>query len=68
METYETMRQIADSWVLLAMTVFFVGVVLWAFFRPNAKAEADAAANIPFAEAPVPNRSGVAKENRNVDA
>ncbi len=28
METYEALRQFADSWVLLAMTLFFLGVVL----------------------------------------
>ena len=29
METYTFLRQLADSWVLLAMTLFFISVVLW---------------------------------------
>ena len=33
METYSFLRHLADSWVLLAMTLFFVGICVWAF-RP----------------------------------
>ncbi|MCB1452802.1 MAG: cbb3-type cytochrome c oxidase subunit 3 [Rhizobiaceae bacterium] len=44
---YHTMREFADSWVLLAMTVFFVGVVIFAF-RPGSKKNADDAAQIPL--------------------
>jgi len=49
METYTAMRQFADSWALLAMTLFFVGVVLFTF-RPGGKKSADDAASIPLKE------------------
>ncbi len=47
METYTAMRHFADSWGLLAMVLFFVGVVLFAF-RPGSRKHADAAAQIPL--------------------
>ncbi|WP_315918614.1 cbb3-type cytochrome c oxidase subunit 3 [Mesorhizobium sp. SP-1A] len=47
METYTMMRQFADSWGLLAMTLFFVGAVLFAF-RPGASSSAKEAARIPL--------------------
>lgn len=47
METYTLMRQFADSWGLLAMTVFFAIAALYAF-RPGGKRQADDAAQIPF--------------------
>lgn len=46
METYSFLRQLADSWVLLLLTLFFIGVVLFVF-RPGArKAQRDAAESI----------------------
>lgn len=46
METYSWLRTFADSWMLLALTLFFVGVVLWVF-RPAARdLQRDAAASI----------------------
>ena len=47
METYTFLRELADSWMLLAMFIFFVGVCLWVF-RPSAKAADAEAAGIPF--------------------
>lgn len=47
METYSWMRQFADSWMLLAMTFFFIGVVLWAF-RPGSRQTHRDTSNIPF--------------------
>ncbi len=47
METYTAMRQFADSWGLLAMTLVFLGVVLFAF-RPGGKSSAERASQIPF--------------------
>lgn len=44
---YHTMREFADSWGLLAMTLFFAGVVLFAF-RPGSRKKADEAASIPL--------------------
>ncbi|MGR3461280.1 MAG: cbb3-type cytochrome c oxidase subunit 3 [Roseovarius sp.] len=34
METYSLLRDFADSWMLLFLFSFFIGVVLWAF-RPG---------------------------------
>ncbi|MEO0403050.1 MAG: cbb3-type cytochrome c oxidase subunit 3 [Pseudomonadota bacterium] len=47
MDTYSFLRELADSWVLLAMVVFYVGACLWAF-RPGARRANDEAASIPF--------------------
>jgi cytochrome c oxidase cbb3-type subunit 4 len=47
METYSFLRELADSWVLLALTVFFVSVVVWVF-RPGAKAAHNEAASVIF--------------------
>lgn len=47
METYTAMREFADSWALAAMTLFFIGVVIFAF-RPGSKSKADQIARIPL--------------------
>ena len=47
METYTALRQFADSWALAAMTLFFIGVVIFAF-RPGSKKIADEIAEIPL--------------------
>ncbi len=47
METYSILREFADSWALLAMFLFFLGVVLFTF-RPGSKAVHEDAANIPL--------------------
>ncbi len=47
METYSLLREIADSWVLLAMFVFFVGAGVWAFW-PSQAANRQDASMIPF--------------------
>jgi cytochrome c oxidase cbb3-type subunit 4 len=47
METYTMLRQFADSWALVAMALFFVGVVLFAF-RPGSRDLANDAARIPL--------------------
>lgn len=47
MDTYSIFRQIADSWVLLAMFVFFGFTVFWAF-RPGSRAMHQDTADIPF--------------------
>lgn len=44
---YNEMRHFADSWALLALFVFFIGVVVFAF-RPGGRDQADRAARIPF--------------------
>ena len=46
MDLYSFLRQLADSWVLLALTLFFIGVVLFVF-RPGARrVQQDAATSI----------------------
>lgn len=47
MDKYSILREFADSWGLLAMVLFFLGVVLWTF-RPGSKAIHNDAANIPL--------------------
>lgn len=47
METYSLLRQIADSWMLLALFVFFVAVVIWVF-RPGSSRIYKNPSNIPF--------------------
>ncbi len=37
MDTYSLLREFADSWVLLALFAFFVGVFVWAW-RPGSRA------------------------------
>lgn len=46
---YHVLRTFADSWGLLAMALFFAGVVLWVM-RPQARADYEDAASIPFKE------------------
>ncbi len=57
MEEYTILRQFADSWMLLLLFAFFVGIVIWVF-RPGASKEYKDTANIPFrhADAPAPLR------------
>lgn len=57
MDTYSLLREIADSWVLLAMFIFFVGVIVWAFRPGSRRVHADTA-SIPFRNE---DRPGVAK-------
>ncbi|WP_316015023.1 cbb3-type cytochrome c oxidase subunit 3 [Roseobacter sp. HKCCA0434] len=47
MDTYSFLRELADSWVLLILTLIFVGVILWSF-RPGARPIHDDAAAVPF--------------------
>ena len=47
MDTYSLLREIADSWVLLALVIFFLGTVVWAF-RPGSREVHEDTANIPF--------------------
>ena len=47
METYTLLREFADSWVLLALTLIFVFVFLWSF-RPGSNRIHQQAANVVF--------------------
>ena len=42
MDTYSLLREIADSWVLLAMFAFFVGAGIWAFLPSQSDARIEA--------------------------
>ncbi len=44
---YHILRELADSWVLLALFLFFVGTWAWAW-RPGSRKVHDDAANVPF--------------------
>ncbi|MER9662761.1 cbb3-type cytochrome c oxidase subunit 3 [Mesorhizobium sp. M0159] len=45
--TYNFMREFADSWGLLAMALFFLGCVAFAF-RRGSRRQAERAAHIPL--------------------
>lgn len=47
METYSFLRHMADSWFLLAMTLGFVAICIWAF-RPGSRAMHEDVANSIF--------------------
>ncbi len=47
MDQYSLLREFADSWFLLFMFTFFLGVVVWVF-RPGASRYQNEAAEIPF--------------------
>ena len=47
MDTYGFLRELADSWGLLVMFVFFLGVIVWALL-PSNNARHEDAANVPF--------------------
>lgn len=62
MDTYSLLRQLADSWFLLAMFAFFIGIVIFAF-RPGSTKVYENVADIPFRheDKPAP-RGGQAEE------
>jgi cytochrome c oxidase cbb3-type subunit IV len=71
---YHLLREIADSWVLLALTLFFVAAVAWAW-RPGSRRAHDDSAAIPFrhddrpAPAPAPQGGATAqRSNREAPA
>ncbi|WP_208354197.1 cbb3-type cytochrome oxidase subunit 3 [Pseudaestuariivita rosea] len=47
METYSILREFADSWMLLFLFCFFIGIAFWAF-RPGSTKIYEDTANIPF--------------------
>ena len=60
METYTALRAFADSWHLLFMTVFFIGVVIWAF-RPGSRKTHDEIASSIFRNDDRPQADDVPK-------
>ncbi|QIE46870.1 cbb3-type cytochrome c oxidase subunit 3 [Pseudohalocynthiibacter aestuariivivens] len=59
MDTYSLLREFADSWMLLALFIFFVGMILWVF-RPGGTKSYEDQRNIPFRheDKPAPRRVG----------
>ena len=59
METYTLLREFADSWMLLVLTLVFVVVIGWAF-RPGSRAKQDDAARMIFRNdrVPLPDNPG----------
>jgi cytochrome c oxidase cbb3-type subunit 4 len=51
MDTYSFLRQLADSWILLAMFSFFLGAIVWAF-RPGSTKIYKDVSEIPFRDEP----------------
>jgi cytochrome c oxidase cbb3-type subunit 4 len=47
MELYTFLREMADSWAVLALTLYFIGMVFWVF-RPGAKLVQQDAADVIF--------------------
>jgi len=62
METYTLLRQFADSWMLLALFAFFIGIVIWAF-RPGSSRTYKDTANIPFRHEDAPAPAAQPSEN-----
>ena len=46
---YETLRQFADTWGLVALTLMFVGIVAFVF-RPGSRKKYEKDAHIPLKE------------------
>ncbi|NOD65241.1 MULTISPECIES: cbb3-type cytochrome c oxidase subunit 3 [unclassified Ruegeria] len=61
MEEYTLLRQFADSWMLLVLFVFFIGIIIWVF-RPGASKEYNDTANIPFRHQDKPATSKEARQ------
>ncbi|QFT98413.1 Cbb3-type cytochrome oxidase component FixQ [Roseovarius sp. THAF8] len=66
MDTYSLLREFADSWMLLALFTFFIGVVLWVM-RPGSRSAYQDVADIPFRneDAPAPATRRASEEDQN---
>ncbi len=62
MDTYSFMRQFADSWFLILMTLFFLGTIVWAF-RPGSRKDHNDTANVVFR-----NETAADKDDEKVEA
>jgi len=71
MDTYSFLRELADSWALLALFVFFLGTWVWAW-RPGSRALHDDAADVVFRhddgpDAPAPACKGTCADCKRVN-
>ncbi len=57
MDIYSLLREFADSWALLALFLFFLAVIVWAF-RPGSRAMHDDISQIPFRHEDKPAAAG----------
>jgi cytochrome c oxidase cbb3-type subunit 4 len=46
-ETYSALRSFADSWALVVLVLFFIGVIAWVY-RPGAREQQEDAARMIF--------------------
>ncbi|MEM0944103.1 MAG: cbb3-type cytochrome c oxidase subunit 3 [Pseudomonadota bacterium] len=63
METYTWLRAFADSWFLIAMTLFFVGQILWTL-RPGSQRKHADLASIPLRNDDFPSDDETDREAR----
>ena len=63
MDTYSLLRQFADSWMLLALFLFFIGVVVWAF-RPGSSRLHRHMAETPLRNDRLPDDSETGSEDK----
>lgn len=63
METYTFLRAFADSWMLLALFLFFIGMIFWVM-RPGSSNTYENVADIPFRHEnkPAPDRGPTSEE------
>ncbi|MDX1780420.1 MAG: cbb3-type cytochrome c oxidase subunit 3 [Thalassovita sp.] len=61
MDTYSLLREFADSWVLLALFAFFIGVIIFVM-RPGSSKTYRNVADIPFRNEDKPAPRDDAKE------
>jgi cytochrome c oxidase cbb3-type subunit IV len=66
METYQALRTFADSWGLLVLFLFFIGMIFW-LFRPGARRLHDDAAKQIFRNEDRPRPPEDAKRDENRD-
>jgi cytochrome c oxidase cbb3-type subunit 4 len=63
MEMYTFLRELADSWVLLAMTGFYLTAILWVF-RPSAKKIHEEMSNLPLRDEAYPGEAAEKRRNK----
>lgn len=66
METYTWLRTFADSWHLLFMALFFIGVIIWAF-RPGSRRAHDESARMIFRNEDKPAARDDSRSERGTD-